>query len=421
MSVERIILLGINHTTAPVEVRERLACADNQEAVFSGLHASDACEEYLFLSTCNRVEVLARGSDLDETCQEIVRILFSEKLTTAETEQCLYRLQGEKAVEHLFRVGAGLDSMVMGEPQILGQLKDAFRTAVERNTLGTVLHRLVNRAFSVAKRIRTETAIGSHAVSISYAAVELAKKIFGDLQEKRAMLVGAGEMAELAANHLKAHGVKEIVVANRTLERAVDLARCFNGIPVGLDELHQQLVEVDICISSTGSPSIILEQAAVKEIMRRRHGRPLFLIDIAVPRDLDPTIDGIDNVYLYDIDDLQQVVEKNRKSREGEAVKAERIVREEVIKFRGWLDGLAITPVITDLRKKAGAICAAELQRTLPKMPHLEDKDHQDLEKMVAAITQKLLHHPICYAKNGNSDTPERLALLRQVFGLDND
>ena len=312
--------------------------------------------------------------------------------------------------------------MIVGEPQILGQLKQAYRDASEQNAAGMILNRLMHKAFSVAKRIRTETEIGSSAVSISYAAVELAKKIFGNLRNKVAMLVGAGEMAELAAQHLMNQGISEVVVANRTFERAVNLARCFNGKPVALEELIPQLEHVDIMISSTGSPEVIIKNTDVKPLMRKRRNRPLFLIDIAVPRDLDPKLNDLENVYLYGIDDLNNIVDINKAERDKEAVRAERIVTEETLKFMLWLGSMEVTPTIVAIREKADAIRKAELEKTLSNIGSLSEKEIKEIEKMTSAMMNKILHHPIVYLKKNDShkDKKVKLAMIRKTFNLDN-
>lgn len=421
MSVEKIMLLGVNHKTAPVEIRERLAFTDNPGAPYMALQAIAGCEEFCFLSTCNRVEVIFSTSDGEPTERKIREFLFAGSMSYEEAGRYVYLHKGEDAIRHLFRVGASLDSMIVGEPQILGQLKQAFREATERNCTGVILNRLFHKAFSVAKRIRTETAIGSSAVSISFAAVELAKKIFGSLGGKTAMLVGAGEMAELAAQHLVTQGITEVIVANRTFERAVNLARCFNGKPVAFEELVSQLAYIDILISSTGAPNIILTRDQVKPIMKQRRNSPLFLIDIAVPRDLDPKLNDLDNVYLYTIDDLQNVVEINKAERDKEAMRAERIVTEETLKFMLWLGSMEITPTIVAIREKAESICQAELARTLPQLQELSAKQQQSVEKMAHAIANKLLHNPIVFLKGDDSAEEKRrkLAMIRKAFGLD--
>ena len=285
-------------------------------------------------------------SDVERAQQRVLELLFGQAVTAEELDRYVYRYVNDAAVEHLFLVAASLDSMIVGEAQILGQLKEAYRHATKIGSSGFILNKVLHKSFSVAKRVRTETRIGANAVSISYAAVELARKIFGDLAGKKVMLVGAGEMAELAAEHLVGQGVAEVVVANRTLQRAVNLARCYNGRAVSLEELLDQLQHVDIIISSTGSPDLILHKEDVRPVMRERRNRPLFFIDIAVPRDLDPAINDLDNVYLYDIDDLHNVVEMNKSERDKEAVRAQRIVAEEKLKFGKWLANMESTPTI---------------------------------------------------------------------------
>jgi glutamyl-tRNA reductase len=421
MSAEKIMILGVNHKTAPVEIRERLAFTNDPGTPYRELKVIPGCEEFTFLSTCNRVEVLFVSSTPMETEKKVRNFLFNNSMSYEEAGKYVYLHQGEDAIQHLFRVGASLDSMIVGEPQILGQLKQAYRDASEQDAAGLIVNRLMHKAFSVAKRIRTETEIGSSAVSISYAAVELAKKIFGDLKNKIAMLVGAGEMAELAAQHLMNQGVAEVLVANRTFERAVNLARCFNGKPVALEELIPQLEHVDILISSTGSPDIILHSQDVKPIMRKRRNRPLFLIDIAVPRDLDPKLNDLANVYLYGIDDLNNVVDINKGERDKEAVQAERIVTEETLKFMLWLGSMEVTPTIVAIREKADAIRKAELAKTLPNLDNLSEEEKQAIEKMTSAMMNKILHHPIIFLKKEDShkDKKVKLAFFRKVFNLD--
>ena len=302
----------------------------------------------------------------------------------------VYRYVNNEAVEHLFLVAASLDSMIVGEAQILGQLKEAYRHATKIGCSGFVLNKLLHKSFSVAKRVRTETRIGAHAVSISYAAVELARKIFGDLAGKKVMLVGAGEMAELAAEHLVGQGVAEVIVANRTLQRAINLARCYNGQAVSLEELLGQLQHVDIIISSTGAPDLILHKEDVRPVMRERRNRPLFFIDIAVPRDLDPAINDLDNVYLYDIDDLHNVVEMNKSERDKEAVKAQRIIAEERLKFGKWLANMESTPTIVQLRAMVEQHVRSEVEKTMGRFEDMDEQTRQGLEKMVAAITGKV-------------------------------
>jgi glutamyl-tRNA reductase len=423
MSVDSIFILGVNHKTAPVEVREKLAFTDDPEAPFRHFKSIDGCDEFCFLSTCNRVEVIFSAFKKDSALLEIRRFLFQDSnLSDEESEKYTYLHQGSEAITHIYRVASSLDSMIVGEPQILGQLKDAYRQSSDRDGTGAILNRLLHKAFSVAKRIRTETNIGGSAVSISYAAVELAKKIFGDISGKKVLLVGAGEMAELAAEHLITQGISEVIVANRTLENAVLLAQRFKGTPVGLNELLEQLEIVDIMISSTGASGLILHQKEVKPIMRKRRNRPLFMIDIAVPRDLDPELNNVDNIYLYDVDDLTHVVQINKSEREQEANKAGRIVVEETVKFLQWLDNMELTPTITAMRQKADAIARAELDKTLSHI-ELSKKEKKSIEKMACAIVNKLLHDPILHLKGdcAPDQKQDKLDYARRLFGLDTD
>ena len=423
MQANNIFIIGVNHKTAPVEIREQVAFSGDGTLPLQELLAATGASEGCILSTCNRVEIITVCNDAEGAPGALRRFLFGKSsLSDDEAAKYSYLHQGAEAITHLFRVGASLDSMIVGEPQILGQLKQAYKIASEENCTGAILNRFLHKSFSVAKRIRTETSIGSSAVSISYAAVEMAKKIFGDLQGKVVMLVGAGEMAELAAEHLLNQGVGQVVVVNRTIERAVKLARQFNGKAAGLDELLTQLEDIDILISSTGAPGLVLKKDDVKPVMKQRHNRPLFLIDIAVPRDLDPELNKLDNVYLYDIDDLQQVVEVNKAERDKEAARGENIVAEEAMKFSQWLEGMEVSPTIAELRSKADTICQAELARTFANLKDLSPKAQASIEKMAGAIVSKMLHDPIRYLKaeeRHNPDRGEKLAVMRQIFALD--
>ncbi len=420
-SVDTLMVLGVNHKVAPIEIREKLAFPESCGTVLMEMVSIPGCRECCFLSTCNRVEVIFTSGQPEETAARVRSFLFKRSnLPDSEARKYSYLHTGQEAVNHLFRVASSLDSMIVGEPQILGQLKKAYRDAAETKTTGLLLNRFMDKSFSVAKRIRTETNIGGSAVSISYAAVELARKIFGDLSKKRVMLAGAGEMAELAAEHLIAQGIGGVVVANRTLDRAVKLAERFSGQAVALSELVEQLEYVDILISSTGAPGLILEKKDVKPIMRRRMNSPLFLIDIAVPRDLDPKLNDVENVYLYDIDNLKDVVEVNKAEREREADKAERIVAEETLKFMKWLEGMKVAPTIAALQKKASLIRAAELEKTLPRLKGLSDKEKKSVEAMAAAIVNKMLHDPIRHLKSDNPQREEHTVdLVRELFNLD--
>ena len=423
MPHDTIVLLGVNHKTTPLEIREKLALSSGYEEPLRALRQLEAVGEYYLLSTCNRVEVLFTCQNVEVARAQVLDQLFAGAVSNEELDRHVYQHFDEAAVEHLFLVAASLDSMIVGEAQILGQLKEAYRHAAKSGCTGFLLNKLMHKAFSVAKRVRTETRIGASAVSISYAAVELARKIFGDLADKRVLLIGAGEMAELAAEHLVGQGVAEVVVANRTLERAVNLARCYNGRAVGLEEILGELQRVDIIISSTGSPDLILRKEEVRSVMRERRNRPLFFIDIAVPRDLDPGINDLGNVYLYDIDDLHSVVEMNRTERDREAVKAQRIVDEERMKFSRWLENMDSTPTIVQLRGHIDRIVLGEVAKTFGRLEQLPEDRREALERMAAAITGKMLYPTLQYLKNDHHCLPlqDRINTVRTLYLLDDN
>lgn len=420
---ETILLLGVNHKSTPVEIREKMALTGGYEEPLKGLKNIPGCKEYYLLSTCNRVELLLVAQAGVQLETDVLTFLFGDRVSVEECRKYIYVHHNEDAVNHFFMVAASLDSMIVGEAQILGQLKEAYRYASELRCTGPLLNKLIHKSFSVAKRVRSETGIGSSAVSISYAAVQLAKKIFGNLKEKQVLLVGAGEMAELAAEHLVGQGVRKVVVANRTLSRAVDLAKRFNGVAVTLEEITTQLENVDIIISSTGATEVVISKEDVRPIMRSRRNKPLFFIDIAVPRDLDPELIDLENVFLYDIDDLTNVVEMNKSEREKEAVKATRIVDEEALKFHRWREGMSITPTIMAMRKKVEDICVTELERTLKRIDGLSEAEQKSLEKMATSIAAKVIHDPLMYLKNtdcGRSND-SKIYHLRNIFRLEND
>ncbi|RJR39791.1 MAG: glutamyl-tRNA reductase [Deltaproteobacteria bacterium] len=420
-----LVLLGLNHKTAAVALREKLAgLVTDVAGAYADLKSRPELQELVLYSTCNRVEVLC-ATEAPEGALRRLRDFFSHlpDASPEELKKSLYAHRDRDAVQHLFRVAASLDSLVVGEPQILGQIKEAYRQATDHRATGPILNRLLHKTFSVAKRVRRETGIGDYAVNISYAAVTLGRKIFGALAGKTAVLVGAGEMAELAVEHLRGDGVGRIIIANRTLERGLELAQRFGGEAVSLEELAEQLLFADIIISSTGSPQYLLTRDQVKGVMRRRKHKPLFFIDIAVPRDLDPAINDLDNVYLYNIDDLKEVVEINWQRRQQEAVKAERVVAEETLKFLDWLETLAVYPTIISLKEKADRICEAELDKTLKHLGPLTDEQRQALEVLTHSIASKLIHDPILFLKGDQH--PERptqsLDLVRRLFNLDPD
>ncbi len=418
-----ITLIGINHKTAPVALRETLSfTGDQAETALKALFQLPDIGELVLFSTCNRMEILfipALGDGI-----ECVKTFISrfKSVPVEQFQDALYTYTGDEAIRHLFRVACSLDSMMVGEPQILGQVKKSYRNSVTANTSGVILNRLMHKAFNIAKKVRRETGIGDNAVSISYAATELANKIFNDISTRSVMLLGAGEMAELAVEHLISSGVKKIVVANRTFCNAVALSEKFNGKAVKFEEMEGFLKEMDIIISSTGATEFILTASQIKGIMRSRKNRPLFFIDIAVPRDLDPNINRISNCFLYDIDDLQDIVNDNIDERHKEAVKGERLVDEAVIKFRNWMESLKMVPTIVAIRKKIDTITESEIKKTMGSMSHLSPRDHEAIQRMTQSIADKIMHDPIRFLKNmGNHrDDARYLNAARQLFNLDN-
>jgi len=420
-----IVLIGVNHRTAPVELREKLGFTGTEtENALLTLRKLSCIHEVFMISTCNRVEVLVT-TDQAEIAKKSITSHFAEwkSIPLNRFIPSVYIYTGDDAVRHLFRVTASLDSMMLGEPQILGQVKDSYKQAVETKTTGVIVNRLLHKAFSIAKRVRSETGIGGFAVSISYAAIELAKKIFDSLEKKSVLLVGAGEMAELAVEHLiRSRHEGSIFVANRTFSVGMELAHQFNGTPIRFEEIEETLQWVDIIVSSTGSPEFVITRDQVKPVMRRRKNRPLFFIDIAVPRDVDPKVNRVPNAYLYDIDDLQGVIAENIKSRKKESILAERIVDEGVLRFRSWYDSLDVVPTIVGLRDKLHGIAAAELNKTLHSMDFSEAQQLA-LKKMTEAMINKILHDPTIFLKNPGSHRNKSvyIDLTRNLFNLHDD
>jgi glutamyl-tRNA reductase len=421
----KIVNLGMNHETAPVALRECLARdPGNTSAALASMRKLQSVREGLFISTCNRVEALYTSEEPEEAKRSVISLLSDlGGMPEHAFSSNLYTFEDTEAVRHIFRVASSLDSMVVGEPQILGQIKDAYYQATKEKTAGVVLNRLMHRTFHVAKRVRTETGISDAAVSISYSAVELAKKIFYELEGKRVLLIGAGEMAELAARHLLSHGVTSINVANRTFRRAVQVAESFDGSPVSFDEIGAQLLEADIVITSTGSTEYVIDYDQVKRSLRKRRNRPLFFIDIAVPRDVEPRVNDLGNVYVYDIDDLKGVVEINIAQRKEEAAKAERIVQEEVIKFEKWVKTLEVVPTIVSIREKAEAIRQAEIGRSLSSLGQLDPSQRKAIETLTLSLAEKIINDPIVVLKR-KADRPTRdtyLDIARRLFKLDQE
>ncbi len=416
----KIFVAGLNHTTADVEVRERVAFnGPKLEEGLIRLKAIPEVDEALILSTCNRMELYMNMKDTLKA-SESIRAFLSEfhNVDKQLLDKSLYSHEGVAAVRHIFRVASSLDSMVIGEPQILGQLKEAFEFALEKKTTGILLNRLMKKAISVAKRIRSETKIAEHAVSVSFAAVELAKKIFAVLSDKVFMLLGAGEMAELAARHLMSNGVKEVIIANRSYDRACELAKEFNGRPVKLDNFIQEMARSDIVICSTGAQNYILLKGQMQKVMKERKQRPVFIIDISVPRNIAPDINDLDNVYLYNIDDLQNIVDANKFERQNEAEKAEKIVEEEIQPFFKWVSSLDSVPTIIALREKAEKIRKNEIDKLLNKFPEMEERQRIAVDYMTSAIVNKLIHLPTAALKNGSEDRDLLIAAIKKLYGI---
>ena len=418
-----IIALGLNHRTAPVEIRERVSFSgDALEEPLRSILSLPSIKEDMILSTCNRVEVYAAVRSFDEGIHDLKGFLSDlPRIPRKQLEKCLYVYRGEEAVRHVFRVAASLDSMVVGEPQILGQVKSAFSEASHYHAAGTILNRLLHRAFTVAKRVRTETKIGNRAVSISFVAVELARKIFGDLQDKAILLVGAGEMCELAARHLITHGVSRVTVTNRTPQGAQELAQIFDGRTIPFDQLLEALKAADIVISSTASPHYVIHYSDVARVIRARRNRSMFFIDIAVPRDVDPRVNSIENIYLYDIDDLQGVAEANIKDRKKEASKAEEIVEREVKRFCQWYESLETTPTVRLLRSKLEAIRQKELRKAYAALSLSSEKERTVLDALTSAIVNKILHDPITLLKRVDQNSSSEILVdsIRRLFRLE--
>lgn len=417
-----LIVIGLNHKTAPIDIRERLAFPEDRiETALHQVKSVPSLKENMILSTCNRVEIYATARETEKAIIELKHFLSQyHGLPIKEFDKNLYSLVGEEAVRHIFRVASSLDSMVVGEPQILGQIKEAYNLAVESKTSGLILHRLLHRAFHVAKRVRTETKIGNSAVSVSYVAVELAKKIFGILERRTVLLIGAGEMCELAARHLISGGIEKVLVTNRTYERALTLAQEFKGEAIPFEEIGQGLKRADIVISATNSPQFLIHHDQVSKVIKDRKQRPIFFIDIADRRDIEPRVGDIENVYLYNIDDLQKVANENIQDREKEAQKAESIVQDEVAKFVNWYHSLEVTPVIVSLREKFEEIRKKELEKTFSLHPTLSDKERQSLEALTSAIINKILHDPLTLLKQTNEEAMADFYLdtLRTLFRL---
>jgi glutamyl-tRNA reductase len=418
----RLLVAGVSHKTAPVEVRERLAFAENTlPAALRDLVSRQGVVEAMVLSTCNRVEITVSTDDASDPAATVCSFLQeSREVAPAALGPSLYQHEGRAAIHHLFRVASSLDSMVVGEPQILGQLKAAYAQAKAHDCLNGLLESVVARAFNVAKRVRSETGIGQMAVSVSYAAVELARKIFGTLAGKTVMIVGSGKMSELAARHLRRSGASHIFVTNRTYERAQELATIFQGTPVEYTRFLGILPEVDIVITSSGAPHFVLTKEDMQRVIGARRNKPMFLIDIAVPRNIEPSVNQIDNIFLYDIDDLQEVVNANLRERNKEAERAELLVAQEVERMMARLQVQEIVPTIVSLQGQLEQIRAAEVERVRRKLAPLTPEQEEAIESLTRGIINKIAHGPISELRRqaGRPDGVHVIDAIRQVFHL---
>ena len=414
----KILLTGLNHKTAPVELRERLAIAPDRLAEETrSLLSHPGIREGLILSTCNRVELLVCYEGGDPSLPEYLNRQYA--VDPASLQPHLYEHHEQDAVRHLFRVASSLDSMVVGEPQILGQVKESYAAARSVGAVGGNLERLLQGAFSAAKKVRTETQIGSSAVSIASVAVDLARKIFGSLQGKRVLLVGAGKMSELAARHLMQQGAKSLLIANRTHERALRLAQKFEGHVIRFEDIHARADEADILITSTGSPEFLFRTPHAQQFLYRRRNRPMIFIDIAVPRDVDPEINRLEGIFLYDIDDLQSVATSNLSDRSREAQHAEAILEEELTRYQQRLQALDVVPTLVDLQSYAEAMRQAELRRAHARLQALTPEQQAAVEAVTRGLVNKFLHHPLNALKTAAREGDvAAIDVIRSAFHL---
>ncbi|AEN87449.1 MULTISPECIES: glutamyl-tRNA reductase [Priestia] len=420
-----IIAVGLNFRTAPVEIREKLSFNEQELAsAMKTLSGQKSILENIIVSTCNRTEIYAVVDQL-HTGRYYVKAFLAEwfGIDKEEFSPYLTIYENDGAIEHLYRVACGLDSMVIGETQILGQVRSSFLLAQEEETIGTVFNQLFKQAVTLAKKAHHETEIGANAVSVSYAAVELAKKIFGDLSSKHVLILGAGKMGQLAVQNLYGSGAKKVTVVNRTFEKAQELANRFSGEAKPFADLQQALSEADILISSTGANDYVVTKQMMSEAERTRKGRPLFMVDIAVPRDLDPALDELETVFLYDIDDLNGIVESNLQERQKAADEIEIMLEAEIVAFKSWLGTLGVVPVISALRQKALTIQAETMKSIDRKLPDLSDRERKVLNKHTKSIINQLLRDPILHAKElaGEKHAEESLELFMKIFNIEQE
>ncbi|RNB90529.1 glutamyl-tRNA reductase [Brevibacillus fluminis] len=418
-----ILLVGLNYKTAPVEIREKFTF--NDDSTPRALHLlsqTKSIVESVIIGTCNRTEIYVVCDQL-HTGRFYTRNFLADwfGIDKEQFQPYLYIKENEEAIEHLFNVACGLDSMVMGETQILGQVRSAFMLAQEHKVTGTVFNTLFRQAVTLAKRAHTETGINENAVSVSYAAIELGKKIFGSFHDKQVLILGAGKMSELTAKHLSANGVNKVCVANRTIERARLLAEKFKGDAITMEQLPEQLLTADIVISSTGATGYVLTKDSLAPIVKKRKHRPLFMIDIAVPRDLDPALHDLDNVYLYDIDDLQGIVATNMEERQQAAAAIREMICEEIVAFTSWLQTLGVVPLISALREKAFAIHGDAMDKIENKLPNLTERELHIIRKHTKGIINQILHDPVVRLKElaVQKSGDDVLEIFSSIFALE--
>jgi len=418
-----ILLLGLNYRTAPVEIREKFTFSDDgTERALHLLSQTKSIAECIIIGTCNRTEIYVVCDQANIGRDYTLRFLAEWFGVDKESfKQHLYIKQQEQAIDHLLRVSAGLDSMVMGETQILGQVRDAFMLAQRCKTTGTVFNTLFKQAITFAKRAHTETAIGQNAVSVSYAAIELGKKIFGSFAGKSVLIIGAGKMSELTAKHLHANGSDKVIVANRTLERAQLLAEKFKGDACTMEQLPEALLTADVVISSTGAAGYVLGKKDLAPIMKQRKHRPLFMVDIAVPRDLNPDLHDLDNVYLYDIDDLEGIVASNVAERSREAQRLDSMIEEEIVAFTTWYQTLGVAPLIAALREKALGIHSEAMRKIENKLPELTEREIHIIRKTTKGIVNQLMHDPVVRLKEmaASKKGDDVLDIFTTMFALE--
>ena len=415
-----IIVFGLNHNTAPIEIREKLYCSESDVPVILKKLKDLGLYENVVISTCNRTEIYFCSDNAEESSKKIEEFLLEHFGAALDwLKNYTYRFEDEEAYRHLFLVASGLDSMVVGEPQILGQVKDAYRMATFHNATGSFLDKAFHKTFNVAKRIRTETRIGYNPLSISSMAIELSKKIFGELNRKKILVIGAGEMCEIALKYFRKEGLTGIFITNRTFQNAQKLAESITGIPCPLQDIPDLLTKVDMVLSSTGSEKPIIDKELVLSIMKKRKNRPLFFIDIAMPRDIDPEVNHIENVYLYDIDDLKELSQQHLSDILKESVKAHAIIEEEVDKFSHWLEQLEKNPLITHIIDVVEETRSSELKKMMQKMKNVDEETLKCMDLLTRSIVNKLIHRHISLIRQNGS--PSLLEMMKQLFKFEEE